>query len=134
MGTSIKELRDSTGLTQKEFAKVFGIPISTLRKWEQGENSPASYVVRMIARLLPTESPTNVQYIDNDGRKYYYNKNAGVLIDSIGNVISINEDLDGVKSENLPLYIKDLFDEFYDIQEKFNSDCRLDKQEDIIWS
>ena len=134
MGTSIKELRDSTGLTQKEFAKVFGIPISTLRKWEQGENSPAGYVVRMMARLLPTESPTNIQYIDNDGRKYYYNKNAGVLIDSIGNVISINEDLDGVKSENLPLYIKDLFDEFYDIQEKFNSDCRFDKQEDIIWS
>ena len=83
MGTSVKELRDSTGLTQKEFAKVFGIPISTLRKWEQGENSPASYVVRMMARLLPTESPTNIQYIDNDGRKYYYNKNAGVLIDSI---------------------------------------------------
>jgi len=83
---------------------------------------------------LPTESPTNIQYIDNDGRKYYYNKNAGVLIDSIGNVISIDEDLDGVKSENLPLYIKDLFDEFYDIQAKFNSDCRFDKQEDIIWS
>ena len=57
-----------------------------------------------------------------------------IVGDSIGNSIIISEDLDGVKPENLPLYIKDLFDEFYDIQEKFNTDCKLDKQEDIIWS
>ena len=134
MSSSIKELRDSTGLTQKAFADLFGIPISTLRKWEQGENSPAGYIVHMIARLLPRESTTNKKYTDDNGREYYYNRNARVLSDSIGNSIIISEDLDGVKPENLPLYIKDLFDEFYDIQEKFNTDCKLDKQEDIIWS
>ena len=53
MSFSMKELRDSTGLTQKAFAKMYGIPLSTLRKWEQGESSPAPYVVRLIARALP---------------------------------------------------------------------------------
>ena len=42
----IKELRDSTGMTQKEFASKYGIPISTLRKWEQGESSPAPYDIK----------------------------------------------------------------------------------------
>ena len=49
----IKELRDSTGMTQKEFASRYGIPISTLRKWEQGESSPAPYVAALLARTLP---------------------------------------------------------------------------------
>ena len=50
----IKELRESTGLTQKAFAEMYGIPISTLRKWEQGEASPAAYVVNLLARTLPS--------------------------------------------------------------------------------
>ena len=29
---------------------------------------------------------------------------------------------------------KDLFEEFYAIQEKFNRDCKYDKEEDILWS
>ena len=49
----IKELRDMTGMTQKAFAEMYGIPLSTLRKWEQGEASPAPYVLRLIARTLP---------------------------------------------------------------------------------
>ena len=48
----IKELRDSTGMTQKEFASRYGIPISTLRKWEQGESSPAPYVAALLAELV----------------------------------------------------------------------------------
>ena len=49
----IKELRESTGMTQKSFAETYGIPLSTLRKWEQKEASPAPYVVNLLARALP---------------------------------------------------------------------------------
>lgn len=50
MSFDIKELRESTGMTQKLFAETYGIPVSTLRKWEQKEASPAPYVVNLLAR------------------------------------------------------------------------------------
>ena len=36
--------------------------------------------------------------------------------------------------KNLSLYVADLFESYYEIVDKFNRDCRLDKTEDIIWS
>jgi putative transcriptional regulator len=35
-----KHVRWTVGLSQEEFAKVFGIPIGTLRDWEQGRFEP----------------------------------------------------------------------------------------------
>lgn len=35
-----KHVRFVTGLSQEEFARVFGIPIGTLRDWEQGRYEP----------------------------------------------------------------------------------------------
>lgn len=36
----VKELRQSLNLTQTAFAKRIGIPVDTLRKWEQGRRRP----------------------------------------------------------------------------------------------
>lgn len=36
----IKAIRASTGLTQKEFEKAFGIPSRTYEAWEMGERKP----------------------------------------------------------------------------------------------
>lgn len=130
----IKELRESTGMTQKEFAAMYGIPISTLRKWEQGEASPASYVVNLIARTLPSADSTLKKITGQDGTVYYYDKNQKMVSDMRGNKIFVQENLDGVKEQNLALYLKDLYDDFYEIQEKFNRDCRYDKEEDILWT
>lgn len=130
----IKELRDSTGMTQKEFASRYGIPISTLRKWEQGESSPAPYVAALLARTLPdTESSLKRIKIRN-GKTYYYNPVKKEVSDVKGNRITIQEDLEGVKEQNLALYLEDLFEGFYRLQDKFNRDCRYDKEEDILWS
>ena len=63
----IKELRESTGLTQKKFAAMYGIPLSTLRKWEQGEASPAPYVVNLIARTLPATDSGLKKIAGKDG-------------------------------------------------------------------
>ena len=51
-----------------------------------------------------------------------------------GNRITIQEDLEGVKEQNLALYLEDLFEGFYRLQDKFDRDCRYDKEEDILWS
>lgn len=129
----IRDLRDSTGLTQKEFAERFDIPLSTLRKWEQGEASPAPYVVKMIASLLPSGNVGLEPIECRDGRTYYYSRAEKNLRDNRGNVIPVAADLDKVKRENLALYIQDLFESYYLVQEKFNRDCAMDQQESIIW-
>ena len=54
-------------------------------------------------------------------------------MDGKGNSIAVYEDLDGVKPNNLRLYVSELFEDFYEIQEKFERDCRYDKEEDINW-
>lgn len=129
---AIKELRAATGLTQIEFSKNFGIPVSTLRKWEQGEARPAPYVINLLSRQIPMGNSSTI-VISSADKKYYYNPVEKSISDAVGNKIFISEDLEGVKKENLPLYVNDLFEDFYVIQEKFNSDCRYDKKEDIIW-
>ena len=134
MSLSMKELRDSTGLTQKAFAKMYGIPLSTLRKWEQGESSPAPYVMRLIARALPCTDALLQKIEGNDGTAYYFDQSQNCVLDRFGNKIFIQETLEGVKAENLPIYLRDLFDGFYEIQERFNQDCRYDKEDDIIWT
>jgi transcriptional regulator with XRE-family HTH domain len=134
MRFTIKELRESTGMTQKGFSQMYGIPISTLRKWEQGESSPAPYVVNLLARTLPSTDSALQKITGKNGVLYYYDKNQKMVSDMQGNKIMIQEDLDGVKEQNLALYLSDLFEGFYEIQEKFNRDCKYDKEEDILWT
>lgn len=48
----IQTARKRLGLSQEQFADVFGISVSSLRKWEQGQYSPsgaAKALLRVIA-------------------------------------------------------------------------------------
>lgn len=130
----IKEMRDMTQLTQREFAAKFDIPIGTLRRWEYGESKPAPYIIKLIALQLPVDQRKMEQIKDEEGNIFFYNKEAGYLMDMQGTRINIKDELEEVKKQNLILYIKDLFEAYYEILDKFDRDCRLDKTEDIIWS
>ncbi len=130
----IKEMRDMTRLTQREFAAKFDIPIGTLRRWEYGESKPAPYIIKLIALQLPVDQGKMEQIKDEEGNIFFYNKEAGYLMDMQGTRINIKDELEEVKKQNLILYIKDLFEAYYEILDKFDRDCRLDKTEDIIWS
>ena len=57
-----------------------------------------------------------------------------MVYDEQGNGIAVEEDLNEVKEANLAIYLEDLFESFYEIRNKFNRDCRLDRDDDIIWS
>ena len=130
----IRELRDFTGMTQKEFANMYGIPLSTLRKWEQGESSPAPYVLNLLARTLPSLNSSLYQIHGTNETIFYYDMIKKTVTDMRGNEIIVQENLNEIKKQNLALYLQDLFEDFYEIQEKFNRDCRYDKEEDILWS
>ena len=134
MSMTIRELRDSTGLSQKQFADRFSIPVSTLRKWEQGESKPAAYLLKLLAEMIPVDNNSLKTIVDREGNRYFYNELSGIITDASGRKIKIETDLEGVKAENLPLYVHDLFESYYEMLDKFDRDCEYDKKVDIIWS
>ena len=55
---TIKELRERTGMSRKEFSKNTGIPVRTLEDWEAGRRTPPEYIPRLIAYQLMYEELT----------------------------------------------------------------------------
>lgn len=53
---TIKEIRKSLGLSQREFAEHFKIPVVNIQHWEQGVSKPLSYVVFLITRVIELEN------------------------------------------------------------------------------
>lgn len=47
----LKQLRNDAGMTQKQFATKYEIPLSTYEQWEMGIRKPPMYVVKMIALI-----------------------------------------------------------------------------------
>lgn len=45
----IKEIRKSTGLTQKLFAKMMGVSVKTVEAWEAGRNHPDGAACRLLS-------------------------------------------------------------------------------------
>ena len=48
----IKEIRRQSGLSQHEFSVETGVPVATIRNWEQGRTHAPDYVVSMIKENL----------------------------------------------------------------------------------
>ena len=51
----IKQLRESIGLSRKEFSAHVGIPVRTLEDWEAGRRTPPEYIPRLIEYQLKYE-------------------------------------------------------------------------------
>ena len=64
---TIKQLRESTTLSQQKFADKFNIPVANIQKWEQGINRPLDYVVSMIQTILEQEK--KIEELENERRK-----------------------------------------------------------------
>lgn len=62
---AIKEIRQSTGLSQAQFSAALNIPRRTLQDWEQGLRTCPEYVAELIAYRvahdpsIPTVSESN---------------------------------------------------------------------------
>ena len=52
---TIKQLRESVGMTRKEFSQHTGIPVRTLEDWEASRRTPPEYIPRLIAYQLKYE-------------------------------------------------------------------------------
>ena len=68
----IKQLRESIGLSRKEFSSHVGIPVRTLEDWEAGRRTPPEYVPRLIAYQLKYEEllrKVSIQGIEDNNLK-----------------------------------------------------------------
>ena len=52
---TIKELRERTGMSRKQFSEHTGIPVRTLEDWEAARRTPPEYIPRLIAYQLKYE-------------------------------------------------------------------------------
>ena len=48
---SIKELRVTMNMSQRQFAEYFGIPIRTIQCWEIGQRKPPDYIPKLLERI-----------------------------------------------------------------------------------
>ena len=60
----VKVLRQRLGMTQVEFAEAFGLPISTLRDWEQRRTTPDA-PARALLRAIEREPETMRRLLDH---------------------------------------------------------------------
>lgn len=44
----IKNLRESTGMSRREFSEHTGIPVRTLEDWEAARRTPPEYIPRLL--------------------------------------------------------------------------------------
>ncbi len=130
---SIRDIRKSTGLSQKEFARQYHIPASTLQKWEQGIMSPAPYVIALLTDVIP-ETRKGLDQIKYKNETYYIDTASHTVSDSAGNMVRYDADIEAVKKNNLGLYLHDMFRDLHECKERFERDCYYDTKEDIIWT
>lgn len=52
------ELRESTGMTRREFCEYFQIPYRTLQDWELGNRKMPEYLLRLMAYKIKMEELT----------------------------------------------------------------------------
>lgn len=64
MNELIKTIRNNLQLTQKQFSHYSGIPINTIRNWEQSIRKPSEWVLDLIIDRLLRESNESNQFID----------------------------------------------------------------------
>ena len=55
-GRHIYELRQRLATTQEEFARLIGVTVSTVNRWENGHNTP-SRLARLVMQQLASPPP-----------------------------------------------------------------------------
>jgi len=111
---TIKELRESTGMSRKEFSEHTGIPVRTLEDWEAGRRTPPEYIPRLLAYQIKFEG------IFSAKGEVKGKRSVSVIKDVDGNNIVIINDIrfKGKRSidwKDVREYLKEYVGEFYTI-------------------
>lgn len=61
-----RKLRWTTGLSQRKFAKKYGIPCRTIENWEEGKNEPPEYVLNLLTRVVLADNMVKLMEEDEN--------------------------------------------------------------------
>jgi putative transcriptional regulator len=61
----VKAARTKLGLSQGKFALLLGVPVPTLRKWEQGQRHPTG-AARTLLKIIARHPEAVVDVVGND--------------------------------------------------------------------
>lgn len=129
----IETLRKITGLTQKEFANKYEIPIRTLQKWEQHQSFPANYLIKLLEKDICSQNDEIIKF-KSEKDEFIYNITRGQLINKKGIIINIEiKDVKKIKKHNLGVYSEILFENYNKNIKSFIEDCEYDKKSDTLW-
>ncbi len=62
LSEKIRALRTETGLSRKQFAEHFQIPLRTVEEWEAGRRKPPEYIPRLIKYQIMYEQQIDKQF------------------------------------------------------------------------
>ena len=77
VGQLIRDLRQITGQTQEQFAKVLGVSFSTLNRWENGHMQPSPLALRQVEAVLDQLGQSSDQAMSK-GSKAFLEKYRGI--------------------------------------------------------
>lgn len=69
MGQKLKRLREERSLSQEDLAKAAGVPIGTLRNWEQDRRVPRLDTAAKVAHALGCRIDTLVSDVEMTRKK-----------------------------------------------------------------
>ena len=64
MNQSLKAIRENLGLTQLEISNLIGIPVNTLRNWEQETRTPSEWILDLLIDRILRESNEQHSVVD----------------------------------------------------------------------
>lgn len=80
----IKNLREETGLSRKDFAQSLGIPLRTVEDWKAGRRKPPEYILRLLTYKVK---------LDMSHKNTENNHRISIVNDAEGNYIVMIHDL-----------------------------------------
>lgn len=71
--SDVKTLRSNLHLSQQEFAEAFGLPVATIRNWEQGRTKPSESTAIYLGLIsaMPERVAKTVRQLQDSGRSYW---------------------------------------------------------------
>lgn len=82
----IKSLRQESGMTRKEFADYYGIPVRTLEDWEYARRTPPEYLIKLLSYKVKLD---NIDKETINSEK----ENANIITDADGHKIIVINDI-----------------------------------------
>lgn len=67
---TVKEIRESIGISRAEFSRRYRIPLRTIENWEYGKTNPPEWTVEMIRKVVEMDKKESIKFQFDEAVKY----------------------------------------------------------------